>query len=307
MESVIITGGLGQVGSSIIDELPKSTHILVLDNYSNNKTTGKNFPNHTNLNIVDFDITDINQYDELNELNQSNQYSKLIHTAAQISVPHSEINPIFDAKVNIMGTLNILEWSKSNSINQLVTIGSAATIGIPKSIPISTEQHKNPISAYGISKSISEDYTLYYANRYNLDYKVLRPYNIYSRYIQDNDPYSGVISNFINQAKQNIPFEIHGDGSQLRDFIHASDVAKLTLNSFYFNKSQVFNIATGKGTSIIGLSKMIANLFDIEWNAIFKEKRKNDIQKSIGTKSILYNFEPKSLSDGLKLLISHLN
>ena len=304
MDSVIITGGLGQVGSSIIDELPKSTHILVIDNFSNNKTTQKNFPDYTNLNILDFDISDINQFDELNELNQSNQYSKLIHTAAQISVPYSEINPKFDAEVNIMGTLNILEWSKANHINQLVTIGSAATIGIPRSIPISTEHHKNPISPYGISKSISEDYTLYYARKYNLDYKVLRPYNIYSKYIQENDPYSGVISNFINQAKQNVPFEIHGDGSQIRDFIHASDVAKLILNSFNFNNSQIFNVATGKGTSILDLSKMIAKLLNIEWQAIYKDKRENDIQKSIGKKSNLYDFAPMSLFEGLKLLIS---
>jgi len=302
MDSVIITGGLGQVGSCIIDELPKSTHILVIDNFSNNKTTKKDFPDYTNLNILDFDISDINQYDELNELNQSNQYSKLIHTAAQISVPNSEINPKFDAEVNIMGTLNILEWSKANNINQLVTIGSAATIGIPRSIPISTEHHKNPISPYGISKSISEDYTLYYARKYNLDYKVLRPYNIYSKYIHENDPYSGVISKFINQAKQNSPFEIHGDGSQIRDFIYGSDVAKLILNSFNFNKSQIFNIATGKGTSILDLSKMIAKLFNIEWQAVYKEKRENDIQKSIGIKSNLYDFSPMSLVDGLKLL-----
>jgi len=307
MDSVIITGGLGQVGSCIIDELPKKTHILIIDNYSNNKTTEKNFPNHTNLNILDFDISDINQYNELDELNKSNQYSKLIHTAAQISVPYSEINPIFDAEVNIIGTLNILEWSKANNINQLVNIGSAATIGIPRSLPISTGHHKSPISPYGLSKSISEDYTLYYARKYNLDYKVLRPYNIYSKYIQDNDPYSGVISNFINQAKQNIPFEIHGDGSQLRDFIHSSDAAKLILNSFNYNKSQIFNIATGKGTSILDLSKMIAKLFNIEWQAIYKEKRENDIQKSIGYKSNLYDFTPTSIVDGLKLLISEQN
>ena len=68
MNSVIITGGLGQVGSSIIDQLPKSTHILVLDNYSNNKTTEKNFPNHTNLHILDFDISDINSISEVNRL-----------------------------------------------------------------------------------------------------------------------------------------------------------------------------------------------------------------------------------------------
>ena len=110
MAPVIITGGLGQLGSCIIDELPKTTHILILDNYSNNKTIEKSFPNHTNLNILDFDITDINQYNELDKLNQSNQYSKLIHTAAQISVPYSENNLRFDAEVNIMGTLNILEW-----------------------------------------------------------------------------------------------------------------------------------------------------------------------------------------------------
>ncbi len=304
MNSVIITGGLGQVGSSIIDELPKSTHILVLDNYSNNKTTEKNFPNHTNLHILDFDISDINQYNELNELNQSNQYSKLIHTAAQISVPQSEINPIFDARVNIMGTLNILEWSKSNNINQLVTIGSAATIGIPMSLPISTEHKKNPISTYGISKSISEDYTLYYARQYNLDYKVLRPYNIYSKYIRDDDSYSGVISKFINQAKNNIPFEIHGDGSQIRDFIHCKDVAKLIINSFNNNTSQLFNLATGKGTSIINLSKIISNIFNIEWQVDFKAKRQNDISKSIGQKSRLYNFKPTTLVEGLKVLIS---
>ena len=137
-----------------------------------------------------------------------------------------------------------------------------------------------------------------------MDYKVLRPYNIYSKYIQENDPYSGVISNFINQAKQNVPFEIHGDGSQIRDFIHASDVAKLILNSFNFNNSQIFNVATGKGTSILDLSKMIAKLLNIEWQAIYKDKRENDIQKSIGKKSNLYDFAPMSLFEGLKLLIS---
>jgi len=304
---LIITGGLGQVGSYLINELPKSTHILVLDNNINNKTTIKNYKDYPNLEIINFDISNIDHYNELNEMNKSNQYSKLIHTAAQISVPYSEFNPKFDAKVNIMGTLNILEWSKTNNINQLITIGSAATIGIPEVIPIGTEHHKRPISPYGISKSISEDYTLYYGHHYNLDYKVLRPYNIYSKYIQDNDPYSGVISNFINQAKQNIPFEIHGDGSQLRDFIHASDVAKLILNSFNFYKSQVFNIATGKGTTIIDLSKIIAKLFNIEWEANFIEKRKNDIQKSIGKKSNLYDFIPMSLVDGLKLVISEHN
>jgi len=299
-ERVLITGGLGQIGYYSYLQLEKNYQICILDNMSNAKVS----PPEDTL-FIKGDIKDKEIYSSLPEIDY------IIHCAAQISPEKSVEKPICDANVNILGTLQLLEYARKKDINKFLLLSSAATYGNPQFLPITEKHPRNPLSPYGISKLVAEKYTLLYADLYNLDTTVLLPFNVYSDLQNEDDPYAGVIFKFIKAIKNNEPPVIQGDGNQTRDFIHVKDVTRaIELALKRKGISKTINIGSGEPISILELANILIKFSKKELEPVFTESREGDIRESYtSTKTATseLSFTPKiKLEKGLQELYNQI-
>lgn len=295
MRKILITGGLGQLGSYLVDALFLRNKVTILDNFSS--VAREKVPDK--VKIIRGDIQD----KKVRDLVHANEI--IIHAAAQVSVAKSMQDPIFDAKNNIIGTLNLLEGARNSKIERLVYFSSAAVYGNPIYLPIDELHPQNPLSPYGTSKLSGEKYCLMYNQAFGLPTVCLRPFNIYSQRQDPTSPYSGVISRFIERVKNNHSPLIFGDGTQTRDFVSVHDVVDMTLlvieNEDAIGK--VFNVGTGIATRIDELAKMIIELYEKEIEIEYTSAREGDIKESYAdiSKAKSIGYAPKvRLDEGLK-------
>lgn len=295
MQKILITGGLGQVGSYLVDSLHEKAEVTVLDNYSS--TTREAVPG--GVHVIKGDIKDksIANIVEKNDV--------IIHTAAQISVTASMEDPLTDAQNNVFGTLNLLEAARRSPISKFIYISSAAVYGDPLYTPITESHPQDPLSPYGASKLSGEKYCMMYHKAFDLPSCCIRPFNIYSPRQDPRNPYSGVISRFIDKAKAKQSPVIFGDGNQTRDFISVHDIVgiiKLLIENEDAN-GQVFNAGTGNVTTVSELAHMILDIFDVDVPVQYMPERPGDIKDScsdISKARKMLGFEPKvQLRDGL--------
>ncbi len=270
-ETVLITGGLGQVGYYTYLHLKNQYNICILDNLSSSKVEVPD-----DVTFIQNDIQNKASYENLPKIDF------IVHTAAQISVNQSVSNPIFDAKNNILGTLQLLEYAKDAKVKRFIHISSAATYGEPVFLPITEDHPRNPKSPYGLSKLVSEKYVRLYSQLYNLETVVLIPFNIYSPLQNADDHYAGVIFKFIEAIKKGIQYTIYGDGKQTRDFIHVKDVARAIDMSLKSKSAanQIVNIGSGVPYSINELSSNLLKLSKSVIQPLQSKAREGDIYES---------------------------
>lgn len=288
MERVLITGGAGFIGSHLTEKLAEKYEVIALDNFYSGKKE----------NIEEYNV-EIVKGSVLNEKLIKKIFLKKIdyvyHLASQISVVYSLKNPIFDAMTNIIGTINLLRNAKK--VKKFIYFSTAAVYGIPEYLPIDEKHPLNPISNYGISKMSSE----FYCKNFGIPFVILRPFNVYG--IRQSNEYAGVISKFIGNAKKGIPLKIFGDGNQYRDFIHISDVVEVAEK--IKEKEGLFNVGTGKKTTINELAKIVSR-FKKKIEIVYRKEIKGDIKESVANIEKLkkeINWKPKiELEDGIKEL-----
>ncbi|MEM2924636.1 MAG: GDP-mannose 4,6-dehydratase [Methanocellales archaeon] len=300
MQRVLITGGMGQVGSYIAEELGRENEVIVLDNFTSNAIN--KLPNVT---IIKGDVRDLKI---LRKLFRELDIDIIIHCAAQISVTKSLTNPLYDLQVNTIGTLNLLSAAKNLNLSRFIYFSSAAVYGMPKYLPIDEEHSVNPISPYGASKLAGEKYCQVFYHIYGLPVVCLRPFNIYSPRQKVENPYSGVICRFIDRVKKGEPPVIEGDGTQTRDFISVYDVVRFTLLAMRKQKAigQVYNVGTGKPTMIKALAAEIIEIAGKKLKPVYTKPREGDIKQSYADirKAKSLGFKPKvNLREGLRELI----
>lgn len=295
MQRILITGGLGQVGSYLVDALHDKAKVTVLDNFSS--TTREAVPQ--GVNVIKGDVKDRIAADLVK------QNDVVIHTAAQISVTASMEDPLFDAQNNVFGTLNLLEAARRSSISRFIYISSAAVYGDPIKVPIKESHPQDPLSPYGVSKLSGEKYCMMYHKAFGLPSCCIRPFNIYSPRQDPGNPYSGVISRFIEKARAGQSPVIFGDGSQTRDFISVHDIVDiitLLLEKEDAN-GHVFNAGTGNSITVSELANMVLEIFDVDVPVQYMPERPGDIKYSCSDISKAWKilgFEPKvSLREGL--------
>jgi len=270
-ETVLITGGLGQLGYYAYLHLKNKYNICILDNLSSSKVEVPD-----DVIFIQNDIQSKECYEKLPKIDF------IVHAAAQISIKQSVSNPIFDAENNILGTIHLLEYAKEVKVKRFIHISSAATYGDPVSLPITEDHPRNPKSPYGLSKLVSEKYVRLYSQLHNLETVVLIPFNIYSPLQNADDPYAGVIFQFIEAIKKGVQYTIYGDGKQTRDFIHVKDVARsigLSLKS-KSAANQIINIGSGVPYSIIELSNDLLKLSRSGIQPLQTKAREGDIYES---------------------------
>ncbi|AKB84309.1 UDP-glucose 4-epimerase [Methanococcoides methylutens MM1] len=213
--------------------------------------------------------------------------------------------PLFDAQNNVFGTLNLLEAAREADLERFVYFSSAAVYGNPVEVPISEEHPQDPLSPYGTSKLSGEKYCLMYNQAYGLPTTCIRPFNIYSPRQDPSNPYSGVISKFMERVRNDQNPIAFGDGEQTRDFISVHDIIDMV--ELVIKKKEavgeVFNAATGRSTTINELAEIIIELFGKDLNVEHGEPLAGDIMHSLAdiSKSRKIGFVPKiELKQGLE-------
>ncbi|MFX0122847.1 MAG: GDP-mannose 4,6-dehydratase [Candidatus Hodarchaeota archaeon] len=268
----LVTGGAGFVGSHLIERLLLDNHSIVcIDDFSTGKE--ENLDNIRNeIKLTEGDIRDIDVIQKT-----VNEIDCIFHLAAQISVKRSVRDPLFDASVNIEGTINLLEAIKNSSVKRFIYISTGGAIyGEPVTIPVSETTLEKPISPYGISKLAGEKYLQWFHKVYGLPYTIIRPANIYGPK-QDSLGEAGVISIFLGRIKNNKSLEIFGDGKDTRDYVYVKDIAEICINAMYSSQIDTFNAGTGNQTDLLELIRIIEHVTKLKADKKFCDPRPGDV------------------------------
>jgi UDP-glucose 4-epimerase len=262
MPKVLVTGGAGFIGSNIADLLlEKGYEVIVLDNLSTGSR--RNVDKNVKLYVKDICKADIRS------VFRKERPDYVVHEAAQINVRTSVSDPAFDAKVNILGSINVLECCKDYKVKKIVYASSGGAIyGEPVRLPADENHPIRPLCPYGASKYSVENYLNIYRKNYGLDYVALRYANVYGPR-QDPLGEAGVIAIFMNKLSQGEKPAIYGDGGQTRDFVYVGDVARANL--FALEKETggtEYNIGTGVETSVNQLYCKLQKVFSTDISAV---------------------------------------
>ena len=248
---IMITGGAGFIGSHIADLLIEDGHtVVVVDNLSTGRR--ENLPPAAAF--VELDITD----PALEALFQQKPFDAVCHQAAQPSVPRSLAEPLFDGRVNILGTLHLLECCRRYGVGRFVFASSAAVYGNPLQIPIREDAPPRPLSPYGLAKLTAEGYLRLYHNLFGVEAIALRYANVYGPR-QDAHGEAGVVAIFADKMLAGEQPVIDGDGEQTRDFVFVTDVARANLAALAHDvPAGVYNVGSGIATSINRLFDLLS-------------------------------------------------
>ena len=241
---VLVTGGAGFIGSHVVDlYIEHGLEVIVVDDLSAGRESNLN-PRAT---FYKLDI----RSQELAEIFERERPDLVNHHAAQMDVRYSVANPIFDADVNILGSLNLLECARRYDVRRFVYISSGGAVyGEPIYLPCDEEHPIAPISPYGASKYSVEQYLFMYLVNYGLEYVVLRYPNVYGPR-QNPHGEAGVVAIFTSQMLANGQATINGDGKQERDFVYVKDCADANLLATTNGAPNgVYNLGSSRGTSI---------------------------------------------------------
>ncbi|MDO8498641.1 MAG: NAD-dependent epimerase/dehydratase family protein [bacterium] len=249
-KKILVTGGAGFVGSTLADELVKLGHqVTVLDNL----VTGKREYLNPQAKFYKVDICS----DEVSRIFSQEAFDLVFHLAAQIDVRKSVEDPIFDNKVNVFGSLNILKNCLENKVEKIFFSSTGGAVyGDASEIPTTEKFLPSPICPYGIHKLTFEKYLNYYYQVYGQKYLTLRPANIYGPR-QYNGGEAGVISIFVDNTVNKRRCIISGDGTQTRDFVYVDDIVQAFLKAMYSNFVGEINIGTGRETNLLEVVKAI--------------------------------------------------
>lgn len=283
---ILVTGTAGFIASHIIEELLKDTnnHILGIDNFYSGTQENIDFIKAQDKNNkFTFIEADIRDFENINTIIKTNNINQVYHLAAIVSVQESIQNPLLSNKVNVKGTLNILEASRLNDVKRVVFSSSAAVYGDEPTQPKNETSQTKPISPYGYEKLISEQYMKLYSELYSIETVSLRYFNVYGERQSATSDYSGVISIFDNKFKNNTTPNIYGDGEQYRDFVYVKDVASANINAMNTPNisGELFCVGTSKKTSINDLFNLMNKKYDKSFMANFSDGRSGDIKESI--------------------------
>ncbi len=250
MRRALVLGGAGFIGSHLAELLLEhGLEVVVLDDFSTGHAS--NLPEHGALRVVEGSIGD---RDALSRAGAGADVA--FHLAAHVGNVASLERPGYDAAVNVLGTLQVIEACAELGIPQLVATSSCAVYGEPRRTPIDEDHPLDPVSPYGISKLAAERYCVRLGAERGLVVAALRCFNVYGPR-QRPGPYASVVPIFVRRALSGGPLTVYGDGHQTRDFIHVADVAEAHRLAFARRARGVFNVGTGAGTSVAALAGVV--------------------------------------------------
>ena len=182
----------------------------------------------------------------------------VFHLVSTTLPKNSNDNPVYDVESNVIGSLRLLELCREHGVRKLVYVSSGGTVyGVPRTTPIAEDHPTEPISSYGIHKLMVEKYLALAHRLHGLEYRIVRPANLYGPY-QRLDIAQGAVAVFLDRALRDQPIQIWGDGSVVRDYVYVADAVDAMLKVASFEGAQrIFNIGSGMGTS---LNQLVAEI-----------------------------------------------
>ena len=304
MAKAVVTGGAGFIGSHLVERLiSEGYEILIIDNLVN----GSKRVDLVGSLGADLDTTDISA-PEVGDVIAAFAPKVVFHLAAQMDVRRSVADPVYDATVNILGTLRVLEAAAEVKARVVFSASGGCMYGDqdPSVFPISEEIQGRPDSPYGISKKIVEDYLRFYASTHNLEFVSLALGNVYGPR-QDPAGEAGVVAIFGEKLISGETCTIYGDGKQTRDYVFVGDVVDAFLKASRAAEGETVNIATGEETSVNDLFGLMASIADANAQVDYLPARPGELQRNclnIAKAKTALDWEPKtSLEQGLRITI----
>jgi len=271
---VLVTGGAGFIGSHLTDALVEAGHeVHVLDDLS----SGRREHVHSGAVFHEGDI----RSDVVGKLFESERFSVLVHHAAQMDVRRSVADPRFDADVNLIGFLSLIEAGRRNGLRRVLFASTGGAIyGEPEYVPQDESHPLRPLSPYGITKLCTERYLYYYQQEYGISYTALRYANVYGPR-QNPHGEAGVVAIFSERMLERKQPVIFGDGEQTRDYVYVGDVVRANLRALEVGRTGTFNIGTAAETSVNELFRAIRDRIDPTIEERHEEGRPGEQRRSV--------------------------
>jgi UDP-glucose 4-epimerase len=282
MNRYLITGGAGFIGSHLAEALIADGHrVRVLDNFFSGRAD--NLP--AGVDLIRGDVT---RQDVVRAAFDG--IDGCFHLAAIASVEYCRNEWLHSHAVNLSGTITVLDEARkaqerAGRVIPVVYASSAAVYGNIGQIPIAEDAPTDPINAYGADKLGCEMHATIGGRLYDLAVVGLRFFNVYGPRQDPNSPYSGVVSIFCRRIIEAAPIEIHGDGTQVRDFVYVADAVQALRRAMRLaapREPRVFNVCTGAGTRIGELARTIARVRGVPFAPRHVPSRIGDVRLSIG-------------------------
>ena len=247
---ILVTGGAGFIASHVVDVFLDQGHsVVIVDNLCMGRMENVN-PK------AKFFLMDI-RANELRKIFQQERFDVVCHHAAQMDVRLSVEDPMYDANVNVLGTLNILQNCVRFGVPKFIFASTGGAVyGNQQVFPCDENHPTNPLSPYGITKLTTEKYLFYYEHVFGLKYVILRYSNVYGPR-QNPKGEAGVVAIFTDKILSDDQPIINGDGKQTRDYVSVIDVVRANLKAIVFEESDIFNIGTGIETDVNKIFKII--------------------------------------------------
>jgi len=300
----MVTGGAGFIGSNLVDRLLVEGHeVDVVDDLSTGSLTNLAEARANAGRALTIHQLDISEPGVI-ELMERRRPELVFHLAAQADVRVSVARPAFDAQVNIVGSLNVLEGARKAEAERVVFAASGGTLygePAPEDLPVRESHPQQPLSPYGVSKKAVIDYLVAYRELHALEFAALALGNVYGPR-QDPHGEAGVVAIFAERILKGEPVTVFGDGEQTRDFVYVDDVVDAFVRASTRGGGLVCNVGTGRETSVNELLGTMTSQFGGEVARVDKPLRQGELLRSsldIERAAIQLGWRPwTELSDG---------
>lgn len=255
---ILVTGGAGFIGSHTVDALVATGQhqVSIIDNL----ITGKRHQLNPRARFNEIDLRDV---DAVRRVIEAETPEVIVHLAAQMDVRRSVADPSFDAQVNVVGFLNLMESARQHGLRRVIFSSTGGAIyGEQEKFPAHEDHPLHPVSPYGVAKLATEAYLFFYKVQYGIDYAAMRYGNVYGPR-QDPHGEAGVVAIFCGRMLEGKPCTIYGDGKQTRDYIFVGDVVRANVAAASANVSGAINVGTGIETSVNDLYHTLGTVADV--------------------------------------------
>jgi UDP-glucose 4-epimerase len=309
---VMVTGGAGFIGSNLVDRLLAEDHVVdVVDDLTSGSLSNLAEARGASSRAFRFHQLDIRS-PELVEVMERRRPEVVFHLGAQADVRVSVKRPVFDAAVNILGTLRVLEGARAAGTTRVVFAGSGGTLygePDPADLPLPESHPHRPLSPYGVSKKSSIDYLTAYRELHALEFCALALANVYGPR-QDPHGEAGVVAIFGSHLLRGEPVTIFGTGKQTRDFVYVDDVVDAFVRAASRGGGLVLNISTGREVSVKELAELMGARAGVTVPPVHAPARPGELLRS--------SLDPQraalhlgwrawtSLDDGIDAVLDHM-
>jgi UDP-glucose 4-epimerase len=279
----VVTGGAGFIGSNLVDRLAdRSADVLVIDNLSNGTQHNLEAALASGARLEQLDVRDRSG---VQEVMTAFRPTTVFHLAAQIDVRASMADPVHDAAVNALGSINVFAAAHAAGVSRVVNTSTGGAIyGATERIPTPESEPAAPLSAYGLSKRTAEDYGAWFGSAHGVDVVTLRYGNVYGPR-QDPHGDAGVIARFCARVLTGQPPLIFGDGKQTRDYVYVGDIVEANLAAADAPAlgHRTYNIGTGTEVSVLQLIAAVARAAGVDpevFRPRFEQARPGEVLRS---------------------------